>query len=56
MLARMLGDRRTPVPADFGVLVTAENVEAHLRQLREQVAGRKWNPRTHVKNNKGRDR
>ena len=27
-----------PVPADFGVLVTSENVEAHLQHLREQVA------------------
>ncbi len=38
MLARMLDYEATPVPADFGVLVTSENVEAHLQQLREQVA------------------
>jgi hypothetical protein len=33
MLARMLGDRTTPVPPDFGVLVTAKNVDAHLARL-----------------------
>ena len=38
MLARMLDYKGTTVPADFGVLVTSENVEAHLQQLREQVA------------------
>ena len=38
MLARMLGNGTTPVPGDFGVLVTSENVEAHLQHLREQVA------------------
>jgi hypothetical protein len=38
MIARMLGNGTTPVPADFGLLVTSENVEAHLQHLREQVA------------------
>lgn len=39
MIARMLGDETTTVPADFGLLVTSENVEAHLQRLREQIAG-----------------
>jgi hypothetical protein len=38
MIARMLDDETTPVPVDFGVLVTSRNVEAHLQRLKEQVA------------------
>jgi len=39
ILARMLHDTSVKVPADFGVLVTRENVDAHIAQLRAQVAG-----------------
>ncbi|HME44523.1 MAG TPA: hypothetical protein VKF36_15645 [Syntrophorhabdales bacterium] len=38
MLARILGDKTVRVPSDFGVLVTSKDVEAHLRDLRQQVA------------------
>ncbi len=37
MIARMLGDKTVPVPSDFGVLVTSENVETHLQHLKEQT-------------------
>jgi hypothetical protein len=37
MIARMLDYKTIPLPADFGVLVTFENVEAHLQTLRQQV-------------------
>ncbi len=39
LLARMLGDPNVTVPPDFGVLVTKENVDAHIAALRAQVAG-----------------
>ena len=39
MLARMLNDSSLKVPADFGVLVTRGNIEQHLADLRNQVAG-----------------
>ena len=39
MLARMLNDGSLKVPADFGVLVTKGNIEQHLADLRNQVAG-----------------
>jgi hypothetical protein len=38
MLARMFNDSSVKVPDDFGVLVTADNVEKHLAHLRAQVA------------------
>jgi hypothetical protein len=38
MLARMFNDRSVKVPDDFGVLVTGDNVEKHLADLRAQVA------------------
>ncbi len=44
MVARMLGDATVQVPADFGVLVTSENIEAHLQSLREQVAEEERHP------------
>jgi hypothetical protein len=38
MLAFMLDDSSVKVPADFGVLVTRNNIEQHLADLRNQVA------------------
>jgi hypothetical protein len=37
IIARIFGDKRAEVPADFGVLVTAENIDRHLASLRQQV-------------------
>ncbi len=39
MLARMFDDGSVRVPDDFGVLVTGENIDKHLADLRAQVAG-----------------
>jgi len=44
MIARMFGDSAVRVPADFGVMVTSENIEAHLQTLREQAAEEKSHP------------
>ncbi len=41
MLARIFNNNSVPVPADFGVLVTAATVDAHLQKLREQVSKEK---------------
>ena len=38
MLARIFNDTSVKVPADFGVLVTKENIDEHLAYLRSQVA------------------
>lgn len=38
MLARIFGQPRVPLPADFGVLVTKENVDAHIEQQRREIA------------------
>lgn len=35
--ARIFGDTRVPVPADFGVLVTPETVQSHLASLQRQI-------------------
>ncbi len=40
MIARIFGDGKVKVPADFGVLVTPENVDRHLEDLRQQVANK----------------
>ncbi|HME42589.1 MAG TPA: hypothetical protein VKF36_05835 [Syntrophorhabdales bacterium] len=39
MLARMFNESSVKVPADFGVLVTKENIDQHLADLKTQVAG-----------------
>lgn len=46
MLKSMYGAPSVSVPADFGVLVTARNVEAHLAALRSQF--KKRNPVAHA--------
>lgn len=38
MLAKMLGYPSPAVPSDFGVLVTKDNIESHLKDLRKQLA------------------
>ncbi|HVN25524.1 MAG TPA: hypothetical protein VMT71_16265 [Syntrophorhabdales bacterium] len=38
MIARMLDDTAVKIPSDFGVVVTAETVDAHLQSLRQQAA------------------
>jgi hypothetical protein len=43
VLARILNDRNIKVPEDFGQWVTAENIDLHLKALRQQVI-RKANP------------
>ncbi len=40
IIARIFGEKDTAVPADFGVLVTPENIEQHLEALRRQVRQR----------------
>jgi hypothetical protein len=37
LMARMFKDKSVDVPNDFGVLVTPENIETHLKNLRGQV-------------------
>ncbi|HUJ90728.1 MAG TPA: hypothetical protein VLX12_11060, partial [Syntrophorhabdales bacterium] len=39
IIARIFNDTSVKVPADFGVLVTKENIDEHLTYLRNQVAG-----------------
>ncbi len=34
--ARIFGDKSTPVPRDFGVLATRENIDNHLKELKAQ--------------------
>jgi hypothetical protein len=38
ILSRIFNDPPVPVPSDFGVLVTRTNLEAHLHNLRNQLA------------------
>ncbi len=37
VLARISGDRDAAVPEDFGVLVTAQSIDSHLKYLRQQM-------------------
>ena len=43
MIARIFNDRKIKVPEDFGQWVTAENIDLHLKALRQQVI-RRANP------------
>jgi hypothetical protein len=38
IIARIFGGENTEVPPDFGVLVTAQNVDRHLATLRREAA------------------
>ena len=47
ILNRMFGNRSEEIPADFGVLVTPENVDKHLEQVKSQCQlWKKQNPET----------
>lgn len=37
ILSRMFGNKETDVPKDFGVFVTAQNIDGHLQYLRQQM-------------------
>jgi hypothetical protein len=37
VLSRLIGNKDVTVPEDFGVLVTAQNVDSHLQYLRQQM-------------------
>lgn len=39
MLARIFNNSNVKVPDEFGVLVTRDNVDQHLADLKTQVAG-----------------
>jgi hypothetical protein len=37
VLSRMLGNKDVTVPEDFGIFVTAQNIDSHLQYLRQQM-------------------